>query len=170
MESPILTDKELENVWQNTRGSRIVTIRKISETQRDTSDRFKDDEWQGKIAKVKKALEDMVYQFGYRGITKKHRPMIWCGGLSALEWAFDALGWDNPHEIPEEGNTCEIEGCMNKIAAGQHWGNGKEYLQLCSKHTQMEREGKPCPPIKKYALDREAKRDPETGCLPVRQP
>jgi len=118
------------------------------------------------VSKYREALEDMVYQFGYHGVTKKNEPMIWCGGLSALEWAFDALGWDNPHIIPEQGNTCEIVGCMREIVAGQHWGSGKEYLSLCSHHTKMEREGKPCPPVKQYALVREATRDPLTRCLP----
>jgi hypothetical protein len=118
------------------------------------------------MSELREALEDMVYQFGYRDVTEDNKPMIWCGGLSALERAFDALGWDNPHVIGEEGNTCEIEGCMRDIVAGRHWGNGKEYLSLCSKHTTMERKGEPCPPIKQYAIDREATRDPITGFLP----
>jgi len=47
--------------------------------------------------KLRDALEDMCHQFGYEvgqtGITT--------GGLSALEHAFDVLGWDDPH-IPSE--------------------------------------------------------------------
>ena len=114
--------------------------------------------------KYKEALEDMVFQFGYRGV-RNGKPMIWTGGLSALESAFEALGWDEPHYLPEEGYTCEIVGCMEADTSGTHWGNSKLYLRLCPKHYRESYSGKPLPPIKQYALDREAKRNPVTGIL-----
>lgn len=102
----------------------------------------------------REALESMVWQFGYRGI-KGGKPNIHTGGLSALEEAFSALNWDDPHFIPEEGATCEVIGCMEEDTAGIHWG--KLYLRLCYEHTK-EAAYKPLPGIKQYALDRESKR------------
>ena len=111
---------------------------------------------------MKEALEDMVMQFGYRGVANK-RPMITTGGLSALESAFEALGWDDPHYLKEEGNTCEIVGCMEESVSGLRWG--KYYLRLCSKHSSMAFKKKRRPPVKKYAIERELKRDKKTGYL-----
>lgn len=113
----------------------------------------------------KEALEDMVFQFGHRGVKNK-KPMIWTGGLSALEEAFEVLGWDNPHYLPEQGYTCEVVGCMEADTCGTHWGDNKLYLRLCSKHYRQSYSGVPMPPIKQYALDREVKRNPITGILP----
>lgn len=111
--------------------------------------------------KYKDALEDMVWQFGYRGV-KNGKPMMWTGGLSALEHAFDVLGWEDPHYFPDaEGYCCEIVGCVEPDTCGLHWGG--YYLRLCSKHGQDEFEGKTCPDVKQYAKDREVKRNPKTG-------
>lgn len=111
---------------------------------------------------MKEALEDMVFQFGYQGVVKG-KPVISTGGLSALESAFSALGWDNPHILPEKGNTCEISGCMDEIASGQNWGD--MYLSLCSYHSRMLRDKKERPAVKKYAIKRELTRDKVTGFL-----
>ena len=118
------------------------------------------------INKYRQALENMVFQFGHRGV-KKGKPMIGSGCLSALEEAFEALGWDDPHFLPEEGYTCEVVGCMEADTCGTSWGNNKLYLRLCSKHSRQKYTGFPMPSIKQYALDREAKRDPITGNLPM---
>ena len=112
---------------------------------------------------LREALESMVYQFGYRGV-RDGKPMIWAGGLSALEEALEALGWTNPHYLPEEGFTCEIVGCLEEDTCGVSWG--KLYLRLCSKHYRDSRKGKPCPEVKAHAIIREATRDKETGRLP----
>ena len=53
-------------------------------------------------------LEDMVWQFGYRGVKNK-RPVIHTGGLSALEAAFEVLGWEDPHYLPGEAKRNEPE-------------------------------------------------------------
>ena len=115
------------------------------------------------MSKYKEALEAMVFQFGYYGV-KDDKPIIFTGGLSALESAFEILGWDDPHYLPEEGYTCEIQGCMKHDTCGTHWGD-KLYLRLCSSHYADSYTGKPRPLIKQYALDREAKRNLVTGIL-----
>jgi hypothetical protein len=112
--------------------------------------------------KLREALEDMAFQFSYRS-THNNRPNLITGGLSALESAFNALGWDDPHPLPEEGNTCEIKGCMNEPTSGQHWG--KMYLNLCYKHSEKLHWGRRRPPVKDYAILRESKRDKKTGIL-----
>ena len=111
------------------------------------------------------ALTDMVFQFGHRGV-KNGRPMIWTGGLSALEGAFGVLEWDDPHYLPEQGYTCEVQGCMEADTCGTPWGESTLYLRLCTKHHTQLCKGYPMPLIKQYALDREATRDPVTGRLP----
>lgn len=114
--------------------------------------------------KYKDALEEMVWQFGYRGV-KDGRPTIWTGGLSALEGAFEALGWDDPHYLPDaEGYCCEIEGCVQEDVSGTHWGG--LYLRLCREHSKEALDNKPLPRVKQWALDREAKRDLITRRLP----
>ena len=65
---------------------------------------------------VRDELEDMCYQFAYDGQDGRG-PYFTTGGLSALEGAFDALGWKDKHYTPEL--TCEVKGCHNRIG-----GNG----------------------------------------------
>ena len=103
------------------------------------------------------ALESMAWQFGYRGV-KNGMPVIHTGGLSALEEAFDALGWEDPHYLPEEGYTCEVAECMEADTCGMPWAENKPYLRLCSDHHMQAVRGEPMPPIKQWAVDREAKR------------
>jgi hypothetical protein len=112
----------------------------------------------------KEALEDMVWQFGYRGV-KNNKPVIHTGGLSALESAFEVLGWDDPHYLPEEGYTCEVVGCVEPDTCGTHWGDNPLYLRLCSEHYRQSCSGVLMPLIKQWALGREVKRDPKTGFL-----
>ena len=111
---------------------------------------------------MKEALEDMVYQFGYR-IVVDNKPAITTGGLSALEEAFDALGWDDPHILPEEGFSCDIVGCMKEPSSGQTWGD--IYLRLCREHGGMAFKKEERPPVKEYATRRESRRDKVTGFL-----
>jgi hypothetical protein len=111
---------------------------------------------------MKEALEDMVYQFGYH-VVVNNTPAISTGGLSALESAFDALGWDDPHLIDEKGNTCEVVGCMESIVSGVKWGD--IYLCLCHNHSMMAYDNQERPPIKDYAIIREQMRDKATGFI-----
>ena len=45
------------------------------------------------------ALEDMTWQHAYR--TDDGMKLL-TGGLSSNEYAFDVLGWDDPHDITAE--------------------------------------------------------------------
>ena len=47
-------------------------------------------------ADLREALVDMCEQFAYSG-DDGEGPMLYTGGLSALEDAFTALDWDDPH-------------------------------------------------------------------------
>jgi hypothetical protein len=111
---------------------------------------------------MEEALINMVFQFGYRGVVD-NKPCITTGGLSALEEAFEALGWDDPHIITEEGNTCEIKGCMDETTSGQTWED--MYLRLCHKHGLMAFKKEIRPEVKDYATEREKRRDKVTGFL-----
>lgn len=58
---------------------------------------------------LREALEDMLFQFGYRGV-KDGKRILHTGGLSALEHAFGVLGWEDPHVVTDDSG-CEIAGC-----------------------------------------------------------
>ena len=73
--------------------------------------------------------EDVAYQFGYY-CQNKGRLHITHGGLSTLEWAFDILGWENPHQVPE--CECEIYGCHEHATCGTPTKDG--YKMVCGKH------------------------------------
>lgn len=74
-------------------------------------------------------IEDLLYQFAYR--TKSNgRLALTTGGLSALEGGFSALGWDDPHLLPE--NECEQEGCHDEATCGKPTPAG--YKRLCYTH------------------------------------
>jgi hypothetical protein len=81
------------------------------------------------VADMKEFAEDVVYQFGYY-CQKGGRLHITHGGLSTLEWAFDILGWENPHPVPE--CECEIEGCHEHATCGTPTADG--YKRMCGKH------------------------------------
>ena len=104
----------------------------------------------------------MVWQFGYR-VTFGDRLAITDGGLSALEGAFDALGWDNPHFIDDASMKCDIKGCHQWRSAQIHWDG--IYVLICSKHFGDYCQKKPLPQLKQAAIDREASRD-SNGILP----
>jgi hypothetical protein len=81
------------------------------------------------VADMKEFAEDVVYQFGYY-CQKGGRLHITHGGLSTLEWAFDILGWENPHPVPE--CECEVEGCHEHATCGTPTTDG--YKRMCGKH------------------------------------
>lgn len=118
-----------------------------------------------KMSKYKEALESMVWQFGYRG-TVGGKLAITNGGLSALEEAFEALGWDNPHYINDPSFECDIKGCHNWYSPQIKWDG--VYVLICDEHFTKYCQKKPRPPLKQTALDREASRD-ENGCLPFKR-
>lgn len=79
------------------------------------------------LADLREALEDMCYQFGYwnEGVGG-----IGTGGLSALEYAFELLGWDDPHPVPEM--CCDEPGCTKAISSGTPTPAG--YRNTCHEH------------------------------------
>ena len=75
----------------------------------------------------------MLYQFAYDGV-KDGRPVLHTGGLSALEYAFEVLGWDDPYVIPNP-IWCDapIEPrCPNRTTSGTPTPEG--YKRFCSEH------------------------------------
>jgi hypothetical protein len=84
-------------------------------------------------ARLTEALEDMVWQFAYRGVKGKRR-MVGTGGLSALEGAFDALDWNDPH-YPADSIGCDWPQCLNwgDACGCPHPGGYKHY---CSEHSR----------------------------------
>jgi hypothetical protein len=84
------------------------------------------------------------------------------GGLSALEEAFEALGWEDPHFLSDqeaEIACCEVEDCFEQSSSGMRWRD--LYLRLCSNHQVQCFKKKDRPPVKAHAIAREAKRGPD---------
>ena len=78
---------------------------------------------------IKGFAEDVAYQFGYY-FPIKDMLYISTGGLSTLERAFDILGWNEPHHVPE--CECEVPGCHEHANCGTPTKDG--YKRLCGKH------------------------------------
>ena len=64
---------------------------------------------------IEEFAEDVAYQFGYY-FPIKDMLYISTGGLSTLERAFDILGWNEPHHVPE--CECEVPGCHEHATCG----------------------------------------------------
>lgn len=115
--------------------------------------------------KYRDVLEEMVWQFAHRGV-KDGKSILWTGGLSALETAFEALGWDDPKFFEDMEGICDVEGCAEwTVSQGTAWGD-TGYWCVCSKHSASARQNELQPKMKQRAIDREASRDPITRCLP----
>lgn len=83
---------------------------------------------------LREALEDMVHQFAYYT-----NGAFITGGLSALEDAFHALGWEDPHPAPEY--ACARPGCGDRGDCGRPTATGG-YEWLCAEHFgEAEEEG-----------------------------
>ena len=78
------------------------------------------------IERLSDALNDMCWQFAY----DSDGPSLCTGGLSALEGAFDAMGWDDPYPIPE--SACDELGCTKRATCGTPTLDG--YKRLCGEH------------------------------------
>ena len=80
-------------------------------------------------------LIDMTLQFAYRG-AKDGVPVLHTGGLSALEGAFDILGWSDPQPYPD--GACEVDGCGEWATCGIPTPDG--YKRVCGAHfTELEK-------------------------------
>jgi hypothetical protein len=78
-------------------------------------------------AKLQNALESMCFQFAgwddkYGGYTTM--------GLSALEEAFNVLGWNDPHVYLAA--TCQWPNCKKQRTSGIPTSNG--YMLVCGEH------------------------------------
>jgi len=80
-------------------------------------------------AKLKEALKSMVYQ--YAGWS---RGGLMTNGMSALEEAFEALGWKEPHKV--EAMTCDEPGCDKQVSCG--WPSKDGYRNTCGKHWRKD--------------------------------
>ena len=78
---------------------------------------------------------DVAYQFGYYCNTGG-RLCLSHGGLSTLEWAFDILGWENLHPVPE--CECEIDGCHEHATCGVQTKDG--YKRMCDNHCRERKD------------------------------
>ena len=78
---------------------------------------------------IKGFAKDVAYQFGYY-FPIKDMLYISTGGLSTLERAFDILGWNDPHPVPE--CECEFPGCHEHATCGTPTKDG--YKRVCGKH------------------------------------
>lgn len=85
-------------------------------------------------ADMREFAKDVAHQFGYH-TQHNGRLMLTHGGLSTLEWAFDILGWENPHPDPE--NECQYEGCHHYASCGTPTKDG--YKRVCSYHFNVLR-------------------------------
>jgi hypothetical protein len=84
-------------------------------------------ELEARVRELRVALESMVYQFGY----DDGKGNFWCGGLSALEEAFETLGWGVKHPIPK-GMLCDEPDCKQRATCGTPTPSG--YRSVCGEH------------------------------------
>ena len=82
---------------------------------------------------IREALEGMMYQFAYASV-KDGQPALSTGGLSALEDAFEALGWSDPYIIPHPV-WCDAP-VTPRCAEPTTWGTPTPdgYKRFCAKH------------------------------------
>ncbi len=75
----------------------------------------------------KEIIEDLLYQFAY----DNDHGAVGTGGLSALEAAFDYVGWEDPHPLEEE-LICNFGTCDRRATCGTP--TDEEYQRLCYEH------------------------------------
>lgn len=76
---------------------------------------------------AREIIEDLLHQFAY----DNHHGEIGTGGLSALEAAFDYVGWEDPHPLEEE-LICNFDTCDERATCGTPTDKG--YQRLCYEH------------------------------------
>jgi hypothetical protein len=89
-----------------------------------------------RIVELEGAVESLLYQFAFR--CDGDPPILWTGGLSALEEGFDALGWNDPKSVAEL--KCDEPGCVRVATCG--WNDHERRRSTCSDHlgTHVPRE------------------------------
>lgn len=87
------------------------------------------------VDNLREALADMVNQFAYKSDGKGRKPpVMFTGGLSALEGAFYELGYPDPKPCPE--SSCDIKGCQRWPGVGQPRPDG-DYWWICGTHRAL---------------------------------
>ena len=81
---------------------------------------------------LREALEIMCVEFSCW--SEKDGGGLWCGGLSALEEAFRALGWSDPHPRPDL--ACQEPECSQRASCGYPYTGG--YKWTCHDHYKPE--------------------------------
>lgn len=100
------------------------------------------------IVELQSALESMVWQFAYHGLSHGRKSRrISTGGMSALEEAFYVLGWPDPMTVLRKGNAdtsaCFVKGCAGWVEASGPWITDCEYyVCLCSEHFEAAHRGR----------------------------
>lgn len=83
------------------------------------------------VDRLARFAEDVVRQWGYVG-----GGAISSGGLSTLEDAFEILGWDDPHPLPEgDPARCDEPGCGAASSSG--WPSPSGYRHTCHEHSDF---------------------------------
>ncbi len=83
------------------------------------------DELIAEVEKLTAALEGMCYQYGGWA-----NGGLVTDGMSDLEYAFEILGWDEPHPVPSM--QCDEPGCNKQGTCG--WPSDTGYRRTCSEH------------------------------------
>lgn len=83
---------------------------------------------------LRDALEGLLFQFAYDGKSIDGRPSLFTGGLSALEDAFEVMGWPDPYAHPDLA-CCDEPGCSQRATCGTPTPNG--YRSVCGEHYQQ---------------------------------
>lgn len=117
----------------------IAMLRKASYEQRDPAVGLCMRVAADDLERLAEALDDMARQFAYSGNGRRTT-----GGLSALEGAFEALGWDDPHPLDKD-EMCDEPGCKEPISCGTPTPGG--YRRTCSEH---------CPPLNLNCSERKS--------------
>lgn len=82
---------------------------------------------QAEAERLRDTVADLVNQFAYE---YDDPPRLTTGGLSALEGAFELLGWEDPHPVPDRG--CDEPGCGRVATCG--WPSDGGYRRTCGIH------------------------------------
>uniref|UniRef100_A0A6M3IH71 Uncharacterized protein n=1 Tax=viral metagenome TaxID=1070528 RepID=A0A6M3IH71_9ZZZZ len=84
------------------------------------------------IEQLRECIESLACQFGIVS-----NGMLMSGSLSAMEEAFEILGWDDPRPAPPY-MVCDEPGCLSARSCG--WPSPKGYRHTCGKHYRQSDE------------------------------
>ena len=86
------------------------------------------------------------------------------GSLLDRIWKGESI-FSKPSDDEPYFGWCDVDGCENEGCSGGMAWRDTGYWTVCSKHSQMNREGKKQPKMKQTAIDKEKTRKPD-GTLP----